>query len=81
MKMKVQAKYADGVLTPALPLDIEEGSEVTLWVEVVNKLSLEERIEITKSSAGAWAGNSEYWEKMERKIYESRAGTSSVCKG
>ena len=73
MKMKVKAKYANGVLTPALPLDIEEGAEVTLSVEFVHKLSLEERIEITKSTAGAWAGNSEHWKKMERKIYESRS--------
>ena len=72
MKMQVKAKYANGVLTPALPLDIQEGAEVTLSLEVVHELSLEERIKITKSTAGAWAGNSEYWEKMERKIYESR---------
>ena len=34
MNMKVKAKYTNGVLTPALPLDIEEGAEVTLSVEV-----------------------------------------------
>ena len=39
MKMQVTAKYANGVLTPALPLDIEEGAEVTLSVEVHPELS------------------------------------------
>ena len=39
MNMKVKAKYAKGVLTPALPLDIEEGAEVTLSVEVNPELS------------------------------------------
>ena len=32
--MKIKAKYANGVLAPALPLDIEEGAEVTLSVEI-----------------------------------------------
>ena len=32
--MKIKAKYANGALVPALPLDIEEGAEVTLSVEV-----------------------------------------------
>ena len=34
MNMKVKAKYTNGVLAPAFPLDIEEGAEVTLSVEV-----------------------------------------------
>lgn len=34
MKMIIKAKYANGVLAPSFPLDIEEGAEVTLSVEV-----------------------------------------------
>lgn len=33
MIAKVKARYADGVLTPLEPLDLEEGEEVTLSVE------------------------------------------------
>lgn len=48
MKMQVKAKYANGVLTPAFPLDIEEGAEVTLSVEVKPKLSNEDSVEATE---------------------------------
>ena len=48
MKMQVKAKYANGVLTPALPLDIQEGAEVTLSVEVNPELSTKDSAEAAK---------------------------------
>ena len=48
MKMQVKAKYANGVLTPALPLDIQEGAEVTLSLEVNPELSKTNSAEATK---------------------------------
>ena len=48
MNMKVKAKYTNGVLTPALPLDIEEGAEVTLSVEVNPELPQKGSAEKTK---------------------------------
>ena len=48
MEMKVKATYANGVLTPALPLDIEEGAEVTLSVELVHEPSKEDSVEATE---------------------------------
>ena len=48
MKMQVKAKYANGVLTPALPLDIQEGAEVTLSLEVNPELPKKDSIEATK---------------------------------
>ena len=47
MNLKVKAKYANGVLTPALPLDIEEGAEVTLSVEINPELSKKDSAEKT----------------------------------
>ena len=48
MKLKVKAKYANGVLTPAFPLDIEEGAEVTLSVEVNPELPKKDSAETTE---------------------------------
>ena len=48
MKMQVKAKYANGVLTPALPLNIQEGAEVTLSLEVNPEPSKKDSVEATK---------------------------------
>ena len=48
MKMQVKAKYANGVLTPTLPLDIQEGAEVTLSVEVSAEIPKRDSVEATK---------------------------------
>ena len=48
MNMKVKAKYTNGVLAPALPLDIEEGAEVTLSVEVNHELPQKDIAEKTE---------------------------------
>ncbi|MYB42503.1 MAG: DUF104 domain-containing protein [Chloroflexi bacterium] len=40
MTTTVKATYANGVLTPSEPLDIEEGTEVTLTVRPGGKLEI-----------------------------------------
>ena len=40
MTITVKATYANGVLTPSEPLDIEEGTEVTLTVRPGGKLEI-----------------------------------------
>lgn len=46
--MKVKAKYANGALVPAFPLDIEEGAEVTLSVEISPELPPKDSAEKTE---------------------------------
>ena len=77
MCKKIKAKYTDGMLVPLMPLDLEEGAEVTLSVESVDELSLEERIKITKSAAGKWKGLHDP-EEFIRRVHESRRVGSRV---
>ena len=76
MPKKLRAKFANGVLTPLEEIDLEEGAVVTVSIDDEAELSLEERIVITRSAAGGWEGNGEYWEKMKEAIYDSRIAGS-----
>lgn len=71
MKTVVRATYSNGKLTPEFALDLEDGDEVTLTVESEPRLTFEERIEITRSSAGGWKGLHDP-EELIRDIYEAR---------
>jgi predicted DNA-binding antitoxin AbrB/MazE fold protein len=48
MIQKVRAKYANGVLTPLEPLELEEGAEVVLSVESDAPLDPQQKSEKTK---------------------------------
>ena len=72
-KINIRAVYKDGSLTPLGHVDIEDGDVVSLTIEVEDKLSKEERLKKLKSTAGAWADNSEYWEDFKQYIYERRS--------
>ena len=72
-KINVRAVYKDGALTPLGYVDIEDGDVVSLTIEVESKLSKEERLKKLKSTAGAWADNSEYWENFKEYLYEARS--------
>ena len=72
-KINIRAVYKNGSLTPLDYVDIEDGDVVSLTIEVESKLSKEERIKRTMATAGAWAGNSEYWESFKEYIYEARS--------
>lgn len=71
MKTTVRATYSNGAFTPEFALDFEEGEKVTLTVEPEPGLSFAERIETTRSSAGAWEGLHDP-EEFKRMISEAR---------
>ena len=75
--MKVKAKFTEGQIVPFERLDIEEGAELSVEIaaESESRLSFEERIEITKSSAGGWKGLHDP-EEFTRMPYDAR-GTGS----
>ena len=75
MGKKLRAKFTNGVLTPLEKLDLEEGAEVTLSIEVEERLSKEERIERSKSAAGAWRGKHDS-EELKRKLRSPRLSTN-----
>ena len=77
MKTTVRATYSNGALMPEFTLDLLEGDEVTLTVESGPGLSFEERVEITRSSAGGWKGLHDP-EEFKRTIYEARKKGSRV---
>ena len=66
MIARVKARFSDGVLKPLEPLDLEEGTEVTVSVEEkkVAKRGL-------RASAGGWVGMHDP-EEFIRLIYEAR---------
>ena len=68
----MRARYSNGTFTPEFAPDLNEGDEVTLTVESQPSLSFEERVEITKSSAGGWKGLHDP-EEFKRMIYQARA--------
>ncbi len=72
-KINVRAVYKNGSLTPLSHVDIEDGEVVSLTIELEAKLSKEERIKRSKSAAGAWKDNSEYWEDFKEYIYNARS--------
>ena len=74
-KINVRAVYKDGALTPLGHVDVEDDEVVTLTIEVEERLSKEERIERSKSAAGAWRGKHDP-EELKRKLRSPRLSTN-----
>ena len=71
MIANVKARYENGVLTPLEPLDLEEGREVMVSIDLEPQFSNEERLQITQSAAGGWKGSHDP-EELKRMLYEAR---------
>ena len=67
----VKAKFIDGTLVPQETLDLNEGDEVLVTLDINEAVSFEELTERSKAAAGGWAGSIEA-EKLLRDIYTSR---------
>ena len=56
MIARVKAKFTNGHIVPLERLDIEEGAELSVDVEVESRASDQERMKRTMSAAGGWKG-------------------------
>ncbi len=65
---------------PKEALDIEEGANLSITIDVKPPLSGEERIKLTKSAAGSWKGSRDPAE-LKRMIYKARISGSRAQPG
>jgi predicted DNA-binding antitoxin AbrB/MazE fold protein len=76
----VKAKFIDGALVPLETLDLNEGDEVLIILDIKAAISLEELTERSKAAAGGWMGSIDP-EQMLEDIYTSRhRGLDCDCK-
>ena len=75
MIANVKARFSRGVLTPLEPLALEEGSEVTVSIDVRPAMSEEERRAHSRAAVGAWKGKID-GEKLKQTLYEARTSGS-----
>ena len=73
----IKARYSKGVIVPMEALDIEEGADLSITIDIRPPLSDEERINLTKSAAGSWKGSGDPGE-LKRTLYEARLRGSRV---
>lgn len=73
MIANVKARFSNGVLTPLEPLDLEEGTEVTVSIE--DAVSPDNASRALRAAAGAWKGTHDP-EELLRNIYSDRLVSS-----
>ena len=78
MLKTIKARCVNGALVPLGPVDLREGDEYLIKLDVRPPLSEEERQQLLKSTAGAWQKDDEYWEETQRMLYEARRLGSRV---
>ena len=75
MTTDIRAKFTDGHIVPLEPLDIEEGADLFVQVQVKPVRSPEERRKSTMSAIGAWKGRRDI-EEMKRRLHDARIAGS-----
>ena len=71
MITRIKARFTNGHIVPLERLDIEEGAELSVDIDVAPGRSDQERMKRTMSSAGGWKGLHDP-EEFKRTIYEAR---------
>ena len=71
MLKTIKVKFSKGSLEPMEQLDIKEGSELFVTLDIEDSCSNEDRIDRFKSSIGAWEGTHDP-EVLLRNIYTDR---------
>ena len=72
MLKTVRAKFVNGTIIPVEPLDVEDGAELSITVDVSPQHSDAARVrKALRATAGAWKGNHDP-EELKRMLYEAR---------
>ena len=71
MVTRVKAKFTNGHIVPLERLDIEEGAELSVDIDIAPSRSDQERMKRTMSAAGGWKGHHDP-EELKRTLYEAR---------
>ena len=71
MKKTIRVKFSNGVFVPLEELELEEGTELPISFDQKHLITLEERIRMTRSTAGAWKGEVD-GEALIRQTYADR---------
>ena len=75
MITRVRAKFTNGHIVPLERLDIEEGADLSVDIDVESGDSDLERMMKTMSAAGGWKGRHDP-EELKRMLYEARLSGS-----
>ena len=75
MTATIRAKFTNGNIVPLEPLDIEEGTDLSVHVQTKPARSAEERRKRTISAIGAWKDREDI-EEMKRRLYDARIAGS-----
>ncbi len=75
MITRVKAKFTNGSIIPLERLDIEEGAELSVDIDIRPRRSDKERMKRTMSAAGGWKGHHDP-EELKRALYEARLSGS-----
>ncbi|MDE2837746.1 MAG: antitoxin family protein [Chloroflexota bacterium] len=73
--MQLKARFSKGVLKPLERLDLKEGTEVLITLDIGAAETGEQRRRRSKASAGAW-GNPDDGERLKRVLQEARVAGS-----
>lgn len=71
MYKMIRVRFSNGVFVPLEEIEMEEGTELTVFFEGKYLIPLEERVKLFKSAAGGWKGLVD-GEKLIEEIYEAR---------
>ena len=71
MTATIRAKFTNGNIVPLEPLDIEEGADLSVDIQIKPARSAEERRKRTISAIGAWKDREDI-EEMKRRLYDAR---------
>ena len=70
MITNIKAKFTNGHIVPLERLDIEEGADLSVDIDVEPHASNHDRMKRTMSAAGGWKGRHDP-EELKRTLYEA----------
>ena len=77
MKTTVRATYSNGAIVPLEPLEIQEGANLSVSIDVESRASRAERgLKALRATAGGWKDTRDA-DELIRDIYEARLAGSS----